>query len=47
MNLYEFSERNNREMRILFEIEKDYQIFKDTIKEIDSIKNSSELIKSP
>lgn len=47
MNLYEFSERNNREMGILFEKEKDSQIFKDTLKEIESIKNSSELKKSP
>jgi hypothetical protein len=47
MNLYEFSERNNREMGILFEKEKDSQIFIDTLKEIESIKNSSELKKSP
>ena len=47
MNLYEFSERNNREMGILIERETDKQIFKDTLKEIESIKNSSELQKSP
>lgn len=46
MNLYEFSERNNREMGILIEAETDKQIFKDTLKEIESIKNSSELQKS-
>ncbi len=46
MNLYEFSERNNREMGILIEKKNDNQIFKDTLKEIESIKNSSELQKS-
>ena len=43
MNLYEFSERNNREMGILIDKETDDEIFKDTLKEIESIKNSSEL----
>ncbi len=46
MNLYEYSERNNREIGILIDKETDKQIFKDTLKEIDSIKNSSELQKS-
>lgn len=46
MNLYEFSERNNREMGIIIEKEDDIIIFNDTLKEIDSIKNSSILEKS-
>ncbi|MFB9098999.1 MULTISPECIES: phospholipase D family protein [Flavobacterium] len=41
MNLYEFSERNNREMGILIDKENDLQIFNDTLKEVESIKNSS------
>lgn len=45
MNLYEFSERHNREMGILVEKETDSKIFSDTLKEIESIKNSSEIIK--
>lgn len=46
MNLYEFSERNNREMGIIIEKHDDTDIFKDTLKEIESIKNSSLLEKS-
>ena len=45
MNLYDFSERNNREMGILAEREKDEEIFSDTLKEIESIKNASKLEK--
>jgi hypothetical protein len=45
MNLYEFSERNNREMGILAEKEKDEEIFSSTLKEIESIKNASKLEK--
>lgn len=41
MNLYEFSERNNREMGILIEKETDETIFKEAFKEIESIKNAS------
>lgn len=46
MNLYEFSERNNREMGLLIEKDKDIEIFNDTLREIESIKNSSILEKS-
>jgi hypothetical protein len=45
MNLYEFSERNNREMGLLIERDRDSEIFNDTLKEIESIKNSSVLEK--
>ncbi|SFN37317.1 phospholipase D family protein [Salegentibacter flavus] len=45
MNLYEFSERNNREMGLLIERDRDSEIFNDTLKEIASIKNSSVLEK--
>lgn len=41
MNLYEFSEKNNREMGILIEKKVDDEIFADVLKEIDSIKNAS------
>lgn len=46
MNLYEFSERNNREMGILIEKNSDLKIYKETLKEIESIKNSSSKEKS-
>lgn len=46
MNLYEFSERNNREMGILIEKSSDLKIYDDTLKEIESIKNSSSKEKS-
>ena len=45
MNLYEFSERNNREMGILINIEKDKDIFTNALEEIESIKNNSKLEK--
>lgn len=45
INLYEFSERNNREMGLFIQRETDSDIFRDTLKEVESIKNSSELIK--
>ena len=45
MNLYEYSERNNREMGIVIDKDEDAQIYEDTIKEIISIKNSSTLDK--
>lgn len=41
MNLYEFSERNNREMGIFVEKGVDLEIFEDSLREIDSIKNAS------
>lgn len=44
MNLYEFSEKNNREMGLL--IKNDNENFLDAVREIESIKNSSELIKA-
>lgn len=46
MNLYEFSERNNREMGLLIEKKLDLEIYNDTLKEIASIQNSSELKKA-
>jgi len=45
MNLYEFSERNNREMGIYIEKEKDKDIFQQALDEIESIKNNSKLEK--
>jgi hypothetical protein len=44
MNMYEFSQRNNREMGILMEKENDYTMFIDAINEANSIKKSSDLI---
>lgn len=41
MNLYEFSERNNREMGLLIEKATDQEIFEETLAEIESIKNAS------
>ena len=46
MNLYEYSEINNREMGIFIEKAKDESIFHDTTAEIESIKNNSLLEKS-
>ncbi|RKE95098.1 phospholipase D family protein [Ichthyenterobacterium magnum] len=43
MNLYEFSEKNNREMGILIHKDTDYEIFNDSLIEIESIINNSEL----
>jgi len=45
MNLYEFSERNNREMGILVEKEKDTEIFESAMREVESIKNISKVMK--
>ena len=45
MNLYEFSEKNNREMSIKVSKETDKQIFADAMQEIESIKNASLLEK--
>lgn len=41
MNLYEFSEKNNREMGILIKKVTDQEIFEETLAEIESIKNAS------
>lgn len=46
MNLYEFSEKNNREMGILVDKNSDNDIYKETLKEIESIKNASKQQKS-
>ncbi len=43
MNLYEFSERNNREMGILIDRRKDRQIYKDAIEEVNSILNTAKI----
>lgn len=41
MNLYEFSERNNREMSILVNKRSENKIYKEVLEEINSIKNNS------
>jgi len=41
MNMYDFSEKNNREMGVLIEREKDTQVFKDAMDETKSIIDSS------
>jgi hypothetical protein len=46
MNLYEFSERNNREMGLLIERASDTDIYEETLREIESIKNASKVEKS-
>jgi hypothetical protein len=46
MNLYEFSERNNREMGLLIERASDTDIYEETQREIESIKNASKVEKS-
>ncbi|GEM_PF-5981765 len=45
MNLYEYSERNNREMGIMLNKFDDAEAFDDVLDEIESIINSSETIK--
>ncbi|MGB3107490.1 phospholipase D family protein [Sphingobacterium siyangense] len=45
MNLYEFSERNNREMGIMLSKFEDSEAFDDVLDEIESIINSSDTIK--
>jgi len=45
MNLYEFSEKNNREMSIKVSKDTDNEIFADAMQEIESIKNASLLEK--
>jgi hypothetical protein len=46
MNLLEYSEKNNREMGVLFDSKEDEVIFKEALKEIKSILNNSTLEKS-
>ncbi|MFY0653086.1 MAG: hypothetical protein JXQ96_13680 [Cyclobacteriaceae bacterium] len=46
MNLYAYSEKNNREMGVVIDRLIDAEIFNDAIKEVESIKNSSKQIKS-
>ena len=41
MNIYEFSEKKNREMGILIRKEDDNKVFNDAVKEVESIINSS------
>ncbi len=45
MNMYEFSEQNNREMGILLELTTDRQLFTDAVQEADSIIKNSEFEK--
>jgi phosphatidylserine/phosphatidylglycerophosphate/cardiolipin synthase-like enzyme len=42
MNMYEFSEKNNREMSILLVVEEDAEAFEDTLREVRSILDASE-----
>ena len=46
MNLYDFSEVNNREMGILLDRKKDRKIFDETCREVESIVNASEIEKN-
>lgn len=46
MNLYEFSEKNNRELGIYLERYDDEEIYEDSVREIKSIINASKKIKS-
>lgn len=41
MNIYEFSEKNNREMGILVEKDKDFELYSSAIKEVYSIIGSA------
>ena len=43
MNLYEYSEKNNREMGILIDKNEDSDIFKESVREINSIKRNSKI----
>ncbi len=45
MNMYEYSEQNNREMGILLEIGADRAMFTDAVQEADSIMKNSEIEK--
>lgn len=44
MNLYEYSENNNREMGVYFKSDKDKEIYQSTINEVRSILNAAEAI---
>jgi phosphatidylserine/phosphatidylglycerophosphate/cardiolipin synthase-like enzyme len=44
MNMYEFSEKNNREMGILIRKTEDSKVYMDTVEEVKSIMDSSEKI---
>ena len=44
MNMYEFSEKNNREMGVLVELDKDSELFTKAVRETDSIIRSAERI---
>lgn len=45
MNMYQFSEKTNREMGILIDAEYDVEIYRDAVKEVDSIiKNANEVL---
>jgi len=46
MNLYEFSEKNNREIGILMDKDEDNSLFSDAMKEVNSIIKASELIRN-
>ena len=46
MNLYEFSEKNNKEMGVLITKSEDPNFYNDTLNEIESIKNASRKMKS-
>ena len=41
MNLYEFSEKNNREMGVLLSLEGDNEVFEDAVQEVGSIINAA------
>lgn len=43
MNIYEFSEKNNREMGVLIDRENDKDLFEKAMEEVKSIINSSEI----
>lgn len=46
MNLYEFSEKNNREIGAQFDVKEDYHLFKDAREEIESIISASKIVQS-
>ena len=46
MNLYEYSEKNNREIGAQFDVKEDYHLFRDAREEIESIISASKIIKN-
>jgi hypothetical protein len=46
MNIYEFSEKNNREMGVLIDRQSDSQLFDKAVEEVKSIIQSSEIIEN-